>query len=132
MHNKYLQIPLQLNELLQGHRQPRIHIKESIRQHIWLLVNTYQGEHQYAPDYGFPLWEQSIRINPTEQMLKSHIEQSFQEYLSLFESRIKQTKISVSFDHENSIAIGLIGCTIFCNQEFVIDYQLLIHPLLYK
>ncbi|MBV7532257.1 GPW/gp25 family protein [Chitinophaga sp. sic0106] len=132
MHNKYIQLPLQINGLLQGYKQPRIHIKDSIKQHIWLLVNTYQGEHQHSPGYGFPLWEQNTRVNPTEQMLKSNIELAFQQYLSKFESRLQHIEIAVSFDHEHFITIVLNGYTIYCNQEFNIDYQFLIHPLLYK
>ncbi|WP_291913709.1 GPW/gp25 family protein [Chitinophaga sp. CB10] len=132
MQNKYLQLPLQLNELLNGGRLSRIHVKDSIKQHIWLLVNTYQGEHSHKPAYGFPLWEQTLRINPNSQLLKSHIELSLQQYLTQFETRMHQFNIAVSFENENHITISLKGCTVYCNQEFNIDYQLLVHPLLYK
>lgn len=71
--------------------------KESIDQHLELLLTTCPGEHTYDPEYGCKIWdldfERVVSMSRWEDLFVKHIKEAIEKY----ESRISKAEVQVQF-----------------------------------
>jgi len=71
--------------------------KESIDQHLELLLTTCPGEHKYDPNYGCKIWdmdfERVVSMSRWEDLFMKYITEAIENY----EPRISNVEIKVQF-----------------------------------
>lgn len=77
--------------------------KESIDQHLELLLTTCPGEHKYDPNYGCKIWDldfqRVISMSKWEDLFSKHINEAIDRY----EPRISILDVSVQFSDTKKI-----------------------------
>jgi len=115
MQTKYYKIPLNFDDLVDPIKEhshsKRIsslqlkktsNLKNSIDEHIELILTTHYGEYKYDYNYGFIIWDkefENMEIDKfnTHNNPKQDIEESINKTLALFEPRLKQVKVEIFF-----------------------------------
>ena len=119
MQHKFYKIPLSLDDLVEpdpdlskAKRPPSLQLrktadmKQSINEHIELLLTTHFGEYKYDMNYGFLIWDsefENMEIDKfnTHDHPKQDIEKSMKKTLELFEPRLRRINIEILFVYKN-------------------------------
>lgn len=148
MKKDYYTLPLRFDLILDKKPNPTCQLKDSIAQHLHLMLTTHFGESRYEPEYGCSLWELDFKMvpDPKENRFrwKEIVRNSYEETIARNEPRLTKVKVRVEVedyieDYKVSRKVnkklrkrfwvrvdGIIAAT---NQEFNFEEYLFIAPL---
>jgi len=93
---KYIKLPIDFSEMLQGKMQNRCLIEESIAQYIMMQITSRYGEVAGRNDFGSDIWDlefnQLVKIYEWEERVRVSLLNSIIKY----ETRLVGVKVSVS------------------------------------
>jgi phage baseplate assembly protein W len=97
MTDLYYTLPLNLERIVQGKVHARCGLRESIAQHVYLILTTSFRESRFDQNYGCGIWEQDFEPMTTIRW-KDTIVESITESLCSFEHRLSNPQVRVEVD----------------------------------
>jgi phage baseplate assembly protein W len=139
MEDTYYSLPLRLDQIMEKRQAPRCSAKESIAQHIHLVLTTYFNENRFDPTYGCGIWEQDFELVSNLQwkdQTRDHIKKS----VELHEKRLNNIQVKVEVDeHElggknikrikRRVSVIVEGSIKRTNEKFAYKDEIYISPL---
>ncbi len=107
MNNGYFNYPLDVDNIIKGNTLQRISLRESIAQHLHLIITSYLGENLFEPSFGCSVWEYDFDNTVTDVRLRDLIKESLVQAIAVQETRIKglDIKVVISQAEINSIKV---------------------------
>jgi phage baseplate assembly protein W len=135
----YYTLPLRFDELMQKRQHKRCNMKESIAQHIYLILTSHFGEKRYDPDFGCNIWEQDFEVVSNIKW-KDNVKTSVTEAIERYERRLVNPSVRIEVDefefshNENRrvkrrVALWIEGYTVKTNEPFEFYEQIFISPM---
>ena len=88
-------IPFSFSDILDGEDAPRSPLKESIDQHLQMLIATRKGENRFDFDYGNKIWD----LDFENAVSSNRWEEAFQEavlvIIRLYEHRLTDVQVAI-------------------------------------
>jgi phage baseplate assembly protein W len=139
MEDAYYSLPLRLDQIVEKRHAPRCSAKESIAQHIHLVLTTYFLENRFDPTYGCGIWEQDFEMVSNLQwkdQTREHIKRAVEQH----EKRLNRVVVKVEVDEyelggKNSkrikrrVSLMVEGTIKRTNEKFAYQDQIFISPL---
>ncbi len=103
----YFNYPLDVGKIIKGNTLQRISLRESISQHLHLIITSYIGENLFEPSFGCAIWQYDFDNTVTDVRLRDLIKDSLVEAIVTQETRIKglDVKVIISQSEINSLAV---------------------------
>ncbi len=139
MEDAYYTLPLRLDLIVDKRLAPRCSAKESIAQHIHLVLTTYFNENRFDPTYGCGIWEQDFELVSNLQW-KDQTRDYIKKAIESHEKRLNHILVKVEVDeHElggknakrikRRVTVVVEGTTKKTNEKFAYQDQIFISPL---
>jgi phage baseplate assembly protein W len=139
MENDYYTIPLSFEAILGRKKHPRCTPKESVYQHLYLLLITHFGESRYDREYGCELWESDFSML-TQLKWKDLIKESFERSIARYEQRLTQVKVRVEIEEfdqmtktnryvRKRVGLGVDATLKQTNEPFTFFERIFISPM---
>lgn len=77
-------------------------LRESVEQHLRLLLGTRKGEFRFDVEYGSPLWESDFEISLKDNELRQNLEQELTDLVYRYETRLDNVRVSARVSVEES------------------------------
>jgi len=130
---KYYNMPLNFSTLTQrAKRLGKCDLKESVIQHIYLILSTKYEDSRFDSLYGCELSKYDFENPNNLERIKHQLEKSVKDLLVAYEKRITETKVTIHIKEEElstqgikkhrklkkKVEITVIGKFIATNQKF--------------
>lgn len=140
---KYIKLPLNFSDLLQGNSRQECSYEESIAQYLMMMITSRYGEVVSRADFGSAIWElefnQLVKVHQWEEQ----VQRSLQDTMTKYEYRLtdlvidvalKEVDQSISDLHGRSevrkqASISVEGKIKHSGTKFMFNTQLLVSPL---
>ncbi len=100
MNSGYYSLPLRPDKLLLGETHARCSLKESVEQHIHLIITTAFGEMQQDENFGCSIWDTDFDNLTAANKIREKIKLSVQQSVSKYETRLDAVKTEVFIKEE--------------------------------
>ncbi|MCW3788878.1 GPW/gp25 family protein [Plebeiibacterium sediminum] len=103
----YFNYPLDVGKIIKGNTLHRISLRESISQHLHLIITSYLGENLFEPSFGCAIWQYDFDNTITDNRLRDLIKDSLEKAILSQEVRLKGVaiKVIISQSEINSLAV---------------------------
>lgn len=139
MQNPYYTLPLDLELLTQKKQHPRCSLKESIYQHIYLILTTFTHENRFDETFGCDIWDNDFEIN-TGILWRDQMRQSITRAVTTHERRLMNISVKIETEevqtqHNGSprirkrLGVWVEGFTRQTNERFEFFESIFISPL---
>ncbi|WP_128548705.1 GPW/gp25 family protein [Larkinella soli] len=139
MEKGYYTLPMDFESILERRQHPQCSLKESIHQHLYLLLVTHFGEARYDPSYGCELWESDFSLM-SQLKWKDVIRESFEQSIARYEPRLTQVKVRVEVEEfdlmtktnrfvRKRVGLGVEAFITRTNESFSFFERIFISPL---
>ena len=140
----YYAAPVNLGLLVKKKRLKRLSLRESVEQHLYLIIISRFGEFRYDYHYGCGLWDYDFEVLPRGTSWKGQLEKSMAEVMDKLEPRLSQVSVKVEITQEHirslsfvragrlkkCIRISVKGLLVPTNEPFAKDdYQVYFSPI---
>ncbi|MCH6234202.1 GPW/gp25 family protein [Cognataquiflexum rubidum] len=144
MKGQYLTLPLRLGDLTTKGEHPVCNLKQSVAQHLHLIITTSYGEMVTDEEFGCGIWEHDFDNLTSSHKIKELIRDSLQESVERYESRLHQVKIDLLISQDEfsvkgsgsrvkkKVTIKITGILIATNESFVYEDSFLMGPYDYQ
>ena len=102
----FLLIPVDFESILDKTDLRRLRLRESVGQHIRLILITHFGENKFDKSYGCEVWEYDFEKITSENKWKDTIVTSIEHSLKNHESRIYDVDVNLELTDEEIIIKG--------------------------
>ncbi len=136
----YLKIPFNTKIIMEKQDVRTCDIDQSIKQHIHLMLTTYQGEYRGDFNFGNKVWEDDF-LHTANSGITEKIKQSLKENIEQFEKRLLVEEISIKHYYETSrgrlnnlrrrVDVEVRGKNKITNTDFLHQEHFYIAPLSY-
>ena len=93
MKDIYYKLPLQLDKVIRKRSAATCLLKDSIAQHLHLIISTYQGESGFSQAFGCSLWDEEFNIQGRRHW-KDQVCDSIRTAILSFEKRLQPEDVS--------------------------------------
>ncbi len=93
---EYLNNPLDLNRVLKGDLLQKISLRESISQHLHLIITTHLNENLVEPSFGCSIWEYDFDNTINDIRLRDLIKNSLIQSVVNHENRLRGLEMNVN------------------------------------
>jgi phage baseplate assembly protein W len=91
----YYALPLRPDLLLKGGLHQKCSLRDSIAQHIHLIITTAFGEMQQDERFGCSIWDSDFDNLISNNKIREQIKQSVQLAITQYEERLQSVKVDV-------------------------------------
>ncbi len=92
---EYYTLPLRPDKLLKGEFHEKCSLRESIAQHIHLIITTAFGEMQQDENFGCSIWDCDFDNLTSGNKIRERIKLSVQQSILNYEERLQGVKVDV-------------------------------------
>lgn len=103
MNSGYYSLPLRPDKLLLGETHTRCSLKESIEQHIHLIITTAFGEMQQDENFGCSIWDSDFDNLTATNKIREKIKLSVQQSVVKYELRLDAVRAEVFIKEEERL-----------------------------
>ena len=138
MSTAYYCLPLDLASVLERLQLPRCSVRESIAQHLYLMLITQFGDTRYEPEFGCQVWEQDFDAI-TSVNWKDTVQQSVEQSIRTYEPRLLRVRVQVEVsDFESKkgqqrirkrLEVRIIGFLLHTDEPLEVKISLFLAPL---
>jgi phage baseplate assembly protein W len=140
---EYYTLPLRLDKLMKGEQHEKCSMKESISQHLHLIITTAFGEMQQDEEFGCSIWDfdfDNLRsYNKIREKIKISVQQSVLKYEKRLESVmvdvfIKEQELNTTLNGRHvkkRLDIQITAVNKLTNEKFVFQDSFFTGPLSY-
>ena len=96
MHFEYLCLPLALDKAIRQQELPRCSLKESVMQHLHLLLTTGFGEFPGDESFGCGIWDNDFDNVTSAHKLREIIRQSLLQSIQQKEKRLTNVRVDLT------------------------------------
>ncbi len=107
MHTLYYDFPLDAKKLIQNKNIAKCDIKQSIANHLHLIMTTHFGECHFDKAYGCALWKVDFNNLANDSKLMTLLDESLFTSLKKYEPRLGNLEIVVEIEQKD-LSTGLI------------------------
>ncbi len=100
---EFYSLPLKLDKLMKGDAHPKCNLKESIAQHLHLIITTSFGEMQQDQEFGCSIWDCDFDNLTASNKIRENIKLSIQQSASKYEQRLENIKVEIYIKEEELI-----------------------------
>ncbi len=139
----YYTAPLRFTDLIKAKPHPQCSLKDSIAQHINLLLRTHLGDYRYDAGYGCLIWQKDYHTIRSIYQWKAELMDGFRTTLATYEKRLRQLEVNVDLDElkivdpntqkllelRKRITITVEGIIALTNEPFTHSEQIFFSPL---
>ena len=87
--------PFLFSEILHGHSAPRSSLKESIDQHLQMLIATRPGENRYDFGYGNKIWDLDFENAVSNNRWEEAFQVAVLMVIQLYEWRLTSAQVAI-------------------------------------
>ncbi len=135
----FYSLPLTLDGLLEGKQHATCTLKESVYQHLYLILVTQFGESRYDVEYGCELWESDFSLM-SQIKWKDLIRESFEKSVTKYEIRLINIKVKIELEEyevmtkENKyvrkrLGVGVEATLRQTNEQFTFFERIFLSPM---
>ncbi len=144
MNNNYYTLPINAQHLITSREHEKCNLNESISHYIHLINTSYFGECTFDESFGCSIWIIDFDNLKSTTKLRTLIQDSLYDSLSLHEKRLHELRVDVRIKQEEltghttsnrikkRIDIRIKGKVIKTNEVFTYVEYFYIGPLSYK
>lgn len=142
MKAQYYTLPLRLGDLITKNDHSVCNLKQSVAQHIHLIITTSYGEMPTDEDFGCGIWEHDFDNLTSSHKIKELIRDSLLQSVERYEPRIQQVKIDLQISQDEIIGNGcrvkkkvtikISGLLAATNERFVYEDRFFMGPYDYQ
>jgi phage baseplate assembly protein W len=96
----YYSLPLALNQLTGKHDLPKCSLKQSVNQHLYLILTTSFDEFKCDPSFGCAIWDNDFDNVTSGHKVKENIRQSLLQSIQQYEKRISGVRVELMIVQE--------------------------------
>ncbi len=136
-------LPVNFRSLLKkGGRLQTVSLKESIREYIYLILQTQRGEWRYDADFQCLLWEKDFEQTDNLNLWLDEVKEHIKKTLYKWETRLKIQSIDIRKDEleernrenkickvRNRIKIRIRGMMIQSSESFDEEFLMFFGPI---
>jgi phage baseplate assembly protein W len=100
MQNTFYTLPLRLDLVMKGESHETCLLRDSIAQHIHLIITTTFGEMQHDEAFGCVIWETDFDNLTASNKIREQIKLSVQNSVQRYEARLEKVKVEVYLKEE--------------------------------
>ncbi len=100
---EFYSLPLRLDKLMKGDAHQKCSLKESISQHIHLIITTSFGEMQQDQQFGCSIWDCDFDNLTANNKIRENIKLSIQQSVSKYEQRLEAIKVEIYIKEEELV-----------------------------
>lgn len=101
--DRYLKLPLNLEDVTQQRDFRNCSLEQSIDQHIGLILITQFEEHRYDYSYGSEIWELDFSLIPSVSQWTDRLARSISNSLQTHEKRLFNIKVTIDLKEVDTI-----------------------------
>ena len=118
----FYSIPMSFEQLLkQEQKKLRSPLRDSLKQHISLIITTRLGNCRFEPDFGCRIWDVDFVVPSNLNSLKEEIKVSLEDAIKKHEQRIdKILAFKITVDQVGPTLMGRIQQKLEIDLEFTI------------
>ncbi len=109
----YYSLPLKLGRLCEKKDHEHCSLKESISQHLYLIITTALGDCLYDETFGCSIWDSDFNNKINDSRLKEEIKSGLCLSIKNHENRLDNLEIEISF----SQALIGVGENVTCMKK---------------
>jgi phage baseplate assembly protein W len=140
---EYYSLPLQLNKVMKGEVLEKCNLKDSIAQHLHLIITTSFGELKQDPQFGCSIWDSDFDNLTASNKIRENIKSSIQASVSKYEKRLEGVKVEIIIKEEElhtkingrqvkkRMDINIIGFNKITSEKFYFTDHFFTGPLSY-
>lgn len=98
---KYYPLPLPLDTLMDKKRIKTMPVKDSISQHIHLLLTSSYSENKYDESFGNVLWDFDFEVLSRTNDVKEQVKESLEKAIKQYETRLEKVEVEIFSEQEN-------------------------------
>jgi phage baseplate assembly protein W len=95
MSQEYYSLPLQLHKVITGEVAKKCSLKDSIAQHLHLIITTSFGELQQDDQFGCSIWDTDFDNLTATNKLRENIKLSIQKSVLAYETRLENVRVEL-------------------------------------
>jgi phage baseplate assembly protein W len=92
---EYYTLPLRPDKLMKSEQHEKCSLKDSIAQHIHLIITTAFGEMQQDEQFGCSIWDCDFDNLVSNNKIREKIKLSVQQSIMKYEPRLEMVKVDV-------------------------------------
>ncbi len=104
MQTTYYTLPLRLDKVLKGESHEKCLLKDSLTQHIHLIITTSFGEMQHDESFGCSIWDTDFDNLTANNKIRENIKQSIQQAVTQYEERLEHVKVEIYIKEEELLS----------------------------
>jgi predicted component of type VI protein secretion system len=139
LNDSFYSLPLSLDSILERKQLKRCSLKESVYQHLYLILVTHFEESRYDREYGCELWESDFSLM-SQIKWKDLIRESFEKSVSKFETRLTHVKVKIELEEyevmtketkyvRKRLGVGIDATLRQTNEAFTFFERIFISPM---
>ena len=97
---EYYNLPLQLDKVMKGETIGKCSLKDSISQHIHLIITTSFGEMQQDQQFGCSIWDCDFDNLTATNKIRENIKSSIHASVTKYEQRLESIKVEIFIKEE--------------------------------
>lgn len=140
MQQQYLSLPLDFGSVMRREEHPRISLRQSVIQHLHLLLTTAFGEFPGDEDFGCSIWDYDFDNITSTHKLKEIIRQSLLKSIQEKETRLSHIRVELMIIQEEQpglhsikkrVSVTVTGILNQTNDPFSFKDSFFVGPLSY-
>jgi phage baseplate assembly protein W len=144
MKNHFYKLPLSLAGLMRKKDHLTCTLKQSIAQHLHLIITTAYGELPVDENFGCCIWEYDFDNITSTHKIKEYIRESLAEAIIRYEKRLGNIRVELEIGQEElasqqngcrvkkKITITVSGVLNATNEKFIYEDSIFTGPLSYQ
>ena len=96
MKQNFYKLPFDFKSFFEHNDFARISIKESVAQHVSMLITTAYKEYKHDYEFGSEIWESDFDLLSNVNELKERIKKSLSEKIKNYEKRLSNISVNVT------------------------------------
>jgi predicted component of type VI protein secretion system len=96
----YYALPLKLGKVIKKEKLANSNLKDSIRDHIHLMITTHFDENKHDEKFGNSIWENEFGNISKDSNIREEVKHSIKLCINRYESRLENVKVDIRWQQE--------------------------------
>lgn len=143
MKHSYYSLPLRLGRVIKKNKLANCSLKDSISDHIHLMITSHFNENKHDEKFGNSIWENEFGNISRDHNIREDIKRSVFRCIARYESRLENVRVDIRWLQEETgggsikrlskrLDIKITGMITASKKPFIHNEQFYIAPLSYK
>jgi phage baseplate assembly protein W len=143
MNKPYYSLPLNLGKVIKKKKLPNCSLKDSISDHIHLMITSHFDENKHDEKFGNSIWENEFGNISKDSNIREEVKHSILHCIDRYEPRLENVRVDIRWQQEQvdietvkrlskRLDVKITGTIAINKKPFNHREQFYIAPLAYK